>query len=156
MLRMADRRGQHLRRVAVIAIDTHDMGHERHAVLRNIVQTPDEGRNIGSSGFCSQQGLSDGEDQRTVGADAFPGEIIHSTNSVGRAGEFHNNIGMQPGKAFALADHAVEIRRDHLGADVAVHDIAYFDVMAAAGLLAPNVLLGHQRRVGRHTVENAQ
>ena len=156
VLRMADRRSQHLRSVTVTAVNAYDMGHERHAVLGNVVQTSDERRDIGGSGLRRQQSLPNGEDQRTVGADALPGEIVHSADSVGRAGEFHDDMGMQFGETFTLADHAVEIRRDHLGADVAVHDVTDFDVMTEAGLLAPDVFFGHQRRVGRHAVENAQ
>ncbi len=41
--RMADRGGEHLRREAVRTIDAHDVGHELHAVLRNVVEPPHEG-----------------------------------------------------------------------------------------------------------------
>lgn len=120
-----------------------------------VVQTADERRNVGSARLGGQQRLPDGEDQRAVDADAPFGEMADGADSLGRARQLDDDMRVERRQRFALAHHSFEIRRDHLGAHVALHDPADFDVMAAARLLAPDILPGHQRRVGRHPVEHA-
>lgn len=155
VVRMTDRRGEHLRAEAVGAVDPHDVGHQPDAVLRNVVQASDEGRGVGRTRLGCEQRLPDGEDQRAVGPNAPLGKILHGADTVGRAGELDDDLRMERRQFSALADHAVEIRCDHLGAHVALDQVADLDIVAAAGLLAADVLLGHERRVGRHTVEHA-
>ena len=43
-----------------------------------------------------------------------------------------------------------------LGAHVPFDDVADFNVMTVAVLRTPDVLFGHQRRIGRYAVQNAQ
>ena len=100
------------------------------------------------------ESLTEGKDQRAVGADILAREILHGTNTVGRTREFDHDILVQGRQRFPFADHTVEIGGDHLGAHIAIDDGADFEVMATAGLLTANVLLGHQRRIGRHPVEH--
>ena len=155
VLRMPNRSRQHLRIITVVTIHTHDLGDESHPVLANIVQTAYERRHIRRTGLGCQQSLTDGKDQRAVGADILAREILHGTNTVGRTREFDHDILVQGRQRFPFADHTVEIGGDHLGAHIAIDDGADFEVMATAGLLTANVLLGHQRRIGRHPVEHA-
>ena len=131
------------------------MGHQPDAVLRDVIQTSDEGRDIGGARLGGQQRLPYGKDQRAVGADPAVGKIAHGPNAVGRTGQLHDDVRVEPGQLGTLAHHPFEIRGDHLGAHIAVHDPTDLHIVAAARLFAPDVLLGHQRRVGRHPVEHS-
>ena len=155
VLRMADRGGEHLGGVAVVAVDLHDPAHELHAVGADVVQTAHERRHVGRTCLGGEQRLTGREDERAVGADSLLREILHGADTLGRARQLHHDAGVQCGQLLALAHHALEIGGDHLGAHVAIDDVADFDVVTAACLLAADVLLGHQRRIGRHAVEHA-
>jgi len=84
------------------------------------------------------------------------GEIFHGPYSCGRAGQFHDDAGMQRRQRFTLPHHSFEVGGYDLGAHVPFDDVADFNVMTVAVLRTPDVLFGHQRRVGRHAVQDAQ
>ena len=57
MHRMADRRRKHFGAVAVVAIDLDDILDQLHSVLSDIVESPNERRNIRRPGLCRKQSL---------------------------------------------------------------------------------------------------
>ena len=156
MLRMTDRSGQHLRLVTIGAVDLHDVGYQCHAVFGDVVETSHERRHVGRSGLCGEQRLSHGEYQRAVRPDILRREIFHGPYSCGRAGQFHDDAGMQCRQRLTLSHHSFEVGGYDLGAHVPFDDVADFNVMTVAVLRTPDVLFGHQRWVGRHAVQNAQ
>ena len=156
MLRMPDRSGQHLCLVTISAVDLHDVGYQCHAVFGDVVETSHERRHIGRSGLCRQQRLPHGEYQRAVRPDILRREVFHGPDSCGRAGQFHDDAGMQRRQCLAFAHHSFEVGGYDLGAHVPFDDVTDFNVMTVAVLRTPDVLFGHQRWVGRHAVQDAQ
>ena len=156
MLRMTDRSGQHLRFVTIGAVDLHDVGYQCHAVFGDVVETSHERRHIGRSGLCRQQRLPHGEYQRAVRPDILRREVFYGPYSCGRAGQFHDDAGMQCRQRLTLSHHSFEVGGYDLGAHVPFDDVADFNVMTVAVLRTPDVLFGHQRRIGRYAVQNAQ
>ena len=63
---------------------------------------------------------------------------------------------MQRRQHLAFAHHPFEVGGYDLGAHVSFDDVANFNIMTVAVLRTPDVLFGHQRWVGRRTVQDAQ
>ena len=156
MLRMTDRSGQHLRLVTIGAVDLHDVGYQCHAVFGDVVETSHERRHVGRSGLCRQQRLPHGEYQRAVRPDILRREIFYGPDSCGRAGQLHDDAGMQRRQRLTLSHHSFEVCGYDLGAHVPFDDVTDFNIMTVAVFRTPDVLFGHQRWVGRYAVQDAQ
>ena len=63
---------------------------------------------------------------------------------------------MQRCQCFTLSHHSFEVGGYDFGAHVPFDDVANFNVMTLAVFRTPDVLFGHQRRVGRNAVQDAQ
>src|SRR3990172_4893158 len=150
--RMADRRGQHFRLQVVKLDDRHQLADDVHAVLVDVVEAADKGRQQRRPGLGGQQALVGGEDERAVGLDAFLGEAVDGLQALLAHRHLDHDVGRQLGEVAALAQHALDVVGDDLGADRAGGDAADFDQHLVVCLAARP---GEERRVGRHAIEHA-
>ena len=152
MQRIPNRRRQHLRLEALHTIDLADVADEVHSDVRDVVEATEERTDVVRAGLGRQQRLRRREAKRLVDADALAGEVLHGFEAVGGQRALHDDVRRHLGQLGALLDHALEVRGHDLEADVAGDDRADLLDEWPEGLL----LLGGQRRVGRHAVDDTE
>ena len=150
--RMADGGDQHFGlEIRVVVVDRHDVGDQFHAVLADIVQPADEGRNERRTGLGRQQRLRGGKAQRHIGHHAFAVQRFARPQPVRRQRQLHAHIARDLPQHRSFPHHALILRRRHFGADRPRYDGADF------GHNLQNVAarLGDQARVGGHPIDQA-
>ena len=102
--------------------------------------------------LAASQRLRRREDQRHVDAQAFRRQRLAGLHAV--LGERHldDDVLVDAGEIASLAHHARGVGGHDLGADRALDDLA--DLLEDLAIVAG--LLGQQRRIGRHAVEDAE
>ena len=156
VLRIADRSRQYLSLVIIGAIHTYNITNKSYPVFANIIQTSDKRRNVSRSGFCSQQCLSDGKYQCTIGPDSFFCKVLDSFDTIGNARHLDNDMRIECGKLFPFADHPFIIRCYYFRTYVSIDNLTYFNVMFTLILRTFNAFFRHQRRIGSHSVKYSE
>ena len=131
----------------------HDILNEGHAVCGDVIQSSQEGRNVGGTGSGCQKRLGCGEDQCHIGVDALLGKHLHGLQSLGSHGNLNNHVGMDLRNLSALCDHALSGCGAglYLAGDGTVNDVG--DLLQ--GLHVVSALFGNEGRVGGHTGDDA-
>ena len=114
------------------------------------------GSDCGVSGFCSQQCLSDGKYQCTIGPDSFFCKVLDSFDTISNTRHLDNNVRIECGKLFPFADHPFIIRCYYFRTYVSIDNLTYFNVMFTLILRTFNAFFRHQRRIGSHSVKYSE
>ena len=150
MLRMTDRSGQHLRFVTIGAVDLHDVGYQCPPSSEMSSRRPRTGERdapaFAASNACPTENTS-----VPVRPDIASVKIFYGPDSCGRAGQFHDDAGMQR----RPAPHPLAPFLQSLWLPTSLTS-ADFNIMTVAVFRTPDVLFGHQRWVGRYAVQDAQ
>ena len=112
--RVADGGGQDLRVVLEEPDDLGQLADDLHAVLVDVVDPADERRQQRRASLGGEQPLIGREDQGAVGLDAFGPEPAHRGQAVLGHRHLHDDVVGQLRVVPALAEHALDIVRDHL------------------------------------------
>src|SRR5437667_442719 len=150
--RVADRRGEHLRREPLDPVDLTDVADEVHADVRDVVEATEERADVVGARLRREQRLGRREAERLVDADPFAREVLHRLEPGLGEGALDDDVGRDLMELLAFLHHPLEIGRDHFEAHVARHDRADLLDQRPEGPL----LLGDERRVGRDTVDDAE
>ena len=124
------------------------------AGLADVIQTAEEGADIGGTGAGGQQCLIGAENQGAVGGDTLRREDLDGFEAFGRHGDLDNHVlGIERVDGAALGDHPLGVcgRGLDLTGDGAVHDRG--DLLQGLGIVA--ALLCDQAGVGGHACDNA-
>src|SRR5687767_12610438 len=149
--RMADAGDEHLGRVLEVVEDVDDLADQGHAGGADVVEPADERADVAGAHLGGQPGLGRREDQRDVDGRALRRQRPARLDAILGEGHLDDDVLVDGGEIAPLAQHARGVGGDDLGADRALHRLADLleDLPVVAGFL------GHQRRVRRHAVENA-
>src|SRR5262249_35738805 len=150
--RVADGRGEHLCLEALHAIDLADVAHEVHADRADVVETPEKRADVERTRLRRQQCLCGREAERLVHPAPFAGHALHGFQAVVGERALDDHVRGDLRQLFAFLDHAFEVGRDDLEADVAGDDPADLLDERPEWLL----LLGGQRRVRRDPVHDPE
>ena len=134
--------------------DVGDVLNQSQAVLVDVVQTADEGADIGGAGPGGQQSLVGAENQGAVGGDALGGQHLDGLQALGGHGNLDDHVlGVDGVDGAALFDHALGIHGGGLDltGDGAVDDGA--DLLQGLSVVA--ALLGDQAGVGGDAADDA-
>jgi|GEM_PF-6088306 len=135
-----------------VAIDLRNIANDLHAVLGDVVQTPDERADDIRPRQRGEERLIRREAERHIRADAFPLELFHGGPAVRRGRHLHDDIRVPFGEPARFIQHSPGIEADCLGADGPVYnfrDLLNDLFMRLAARLA------HERGIGGHAAENA-
>ena len=124
------------------------------AGLADIVQTPQKGADIGSTGTGSQQRLICAEDQGAVGGNALAAQHLDGLQTLCRHGDLHYHVRrIQCVDSTAFLDHPCSVQRSglDLAGDGAIHNGG--DLLQGLGVIT--AFLGDQAGVGGDTGNDA-
>src|SRR4029079_14175105 len=116
--RMSHRRGEHLRLDVLLPICAHDVGHDAHAVLVDVVEPTRERADDVRADRGREQGLIHREAERHVDPRALSCEDLPGAETFGRERHLHDHVGMPLRDAPAFYDHVVGVLADDLRRDV--------------------------------------
>src|SRR5687767_4332033 len=148
---MADAGDEDLRRVLEVVEDVDDLADQGHPGGADVVEPADERADVAGADLGGQPGLGRREDQRDVDGRTFGRQRPARLDAVLGEGHLDDDVLVDGGEIAPLAQHARGVGGDDLGADRAFHRLA--DLLEDLPIVAG--FLGHQRRVRRHAVENA-
>src|SRR5262249_9285988 len=150
--RVADRGSEDLSLEALDAVDLTDITDQIHPNVRDVVEAAEEGADVDGAGLRREEGLRRREAERLVDADALAGEVLHGLEAILGERALHDGVGRDLRQLLAFLHHALEIGRHHLETHVAGDDRA--DLLDEGPERA--LLLGDQRRIGRHAVDDTE
>src|SRR5690606_33975737 len=137
---------------AEVVVDRADAVDEVDAVLADIVEAPEEGRDEERTGLRDEHRLHRLEAERHVRHDALVGQRLARLQPVDGARELDDDVLRDLCALVALLHHRLDLGRDDLRRDGAFVELA--DLGEALAVV--DLLLRDERGVGRHTVEHAE
>jgi hypothetical protein len=149
---VADAGDQHLGTEFEVVEDIDDLADQVHAGRADVVEPADERADVGSARLGREPGLRRRKDQRHVHAVFLSGQRLARLDPF--LGERHldDDVRVDAGQVAAFADHAGRIGGHDFGADRTLHRGA--DLLEDRAVIT--ALLGKQRRVGGHPVQDPQ
>ena len=150
---MAHRGDQDLGVEVVVAVDLQHLFDQRHAVLADVVQAADEGRDVGRAGLGGEKGLGSREAEGDVAADVRGGQGGDGAQARRAEGYLDDDVGGQLGQAVGFAEHAFVVGGEHLARYRPALSDQLGDLLDGGQIgLA---LLGDQAGVGGDAVDHA-
>ncbi len=137
--------------VAVVVVDRADVFDQRHAFLRDVVETADKRADIRRARLRGEQRLAGRETERHVRFDAFLGEDARRLQAFGDQRQLHDDVFVNARQRAPFAEHRLGFQRRDLRADRAVHDRGDFVQQLGERLAAG----GDEAGVGRHAIDEA-
>ena len=133
-----------------------DVADQADAVVADIVEAADEGRDDGCAGLGAEDRLVDGEAEGLVDADAVGAEGGDGLDALDGAGDLDPGVGDPAGDVAALVDHALGVGGDHLDGDGAVDQVGNLGDGGAVGLAVADAGAGGEGRVGGDAGDDAE
>ena len=149
--RVAHGSDQDFRLEVVAGVDRDHLADQVHAVLGDVVEPADEGRDVGGAGLRRQQRLGRREAQGHVAPDPLLRQPPHSGQPRRSERHLDDHVVGEAGEPPALVQHAVEVRGQHLAADGARHQFRDLLDRRQVRLALP----GDQARVRGDAVDHA-
>jgi len=109
VVRGADRGGEDLRGEIVVVVDLPDLLDELDAVEVDVIETAEEGRDVGRAAFGREQRLVGREAERDVGLDAFVAQGLTSAEAIHGERDLHDDIVGELGEDVRLFHHRVVV-----------------------------------------------
>ena len=148
---IADRGGKDFGVEFIVVIDGANLGDQVHTVGPIVVQTADEGRDIGRTRLGGQQGLCRREAKGYIGGNALDRKFRRRDQALAGKRQLDHDIGRNRGEPCAFRQHSGDIGGRHLGTDRPLDEITDLgnDLQHRAARF------GNQGRVGGDTIHKA-